>query len=146
MPDIRKIDLKSSKEDNDEEEKEQQKQQQNPVPPNLEKSAWLHTSFGGSVSSHLLHGERLASQACFVPTCALRAAPFIGLHSEGVYVAANHGVWGILMGPLTGMLMSLEIVRGGVEEEVEKRGIGEAWRKINKLWRGRFGSKFLGGI
>ena len=34
----------------------------NPVPPNLEKSAWLHEVFGAGVSTHIKDGERLISQ------------------------------------------------------------------------------------
>jgi glycine/D-amino acid oxidase-like deaminating enzyme len=66
------------------------------------------------LSPALGKAEILARQACFRPITK-DGLPLIGPVAgvEGAYIAAGHGVWGILNAPATGEAMSELILDGG---------------------------------
>jgi glycine/D-amino acid oxidase-like deaminating enzyme len=81
--------------------------------------------FAGEISGVLERGNVVARQACYLPFHE-RGFPALGWVTRtgegrsGVFVAAGHGVWGISLGPGTGMVVA-EMVLGGRE------GRGEGW-------------------
>ena len=47
------------------------------------------------------------------PLSALRGLPLLGrTTSERVFVAGGHGMWGIALGPVTGMLVAETVLKG----------------------------------
>jgi glycine/D-amino acid oxidase-like deaminating enzyme len=50
-------------------------------------------------------------QACYVPT-SRDGMPLIGKLVDNAYVAAGHSVWGILLGPLTGLCVAEMLIDG----------------------------------
>ncbi|MBR1174580.1 FAD-binding oxidoreductase [Bradyrhizobium sp. KB893862 SZCCT0404] len=70
--------------------------------------------------SPLFRPERIiAQQACFRPVTQ-DGLPLIGRvpHSEGLYVATGHNVWGILNAPATGEALA-ELIADGATREVD---------------------------
>jgi glycine/D-amino acid oxidase-like deaminating enzyme len=61
-----------------------------------------------------------ANQACFLPYSST-SRPIIGKvpQFDNVFVATGHGVWGILLASITGLLLS-ELVLKGVDGSSKK--------------------------
>lgn len=62
-----------------------------------------------------LAGAPAAPSACFLPVTP-SGLPSIGPLRPGVWVAAGHGCWGILTGPVTGREVAAWVMRGGGRE------------------------------
>lgn len=78
------------------------------------------------LSSSLASATLVAEQACLLPTSPDNT-PLVGAVPgvEGLYVAAGHGCWGILMAPATGLVMA-ELLTTGRGESVDIRGLQPA--------------------
>ena len=65
------------------------------------------------LSSVLCSGDVIMSQACYIPLTH-DGLPLIGKlnRHDDVYIAAGHGCWGILLGPITGKLVAELIATG----------------------------------
>jgi glycine/D-amino acid oxidase-like deaminating enzyme len=68
----------------------------------------------------------VAEQACLLPTSPDNT-PLVGAVPgvPGLYVAAGHGCWGILMAPATGLAMA-ELLTTGLVESVDVGGLDPA--------------------
>lgn len=78
------------------------------------------------LSSNLAAATVVAEQACLLPTSPDNT-PMVGAVPgvSGLYVAAGHGCWGILMAPATGLAMA-ELLTTGRVESVDVRGLEPA--------------------
>eukprot|EP00128_Syssomonas_multiformis_P000875 Colp12_sorted_trinity150504_noHs@17236 len=70
-------------------------------------------TFAGHVSTKLLNASVVAKQACFLPTSP-DGLPLVGRvpGMSGVCLATGHSCWGILNGPVTGLVIA-EIIATG---------------------------------